>query len=170
MNINENIRNKRKSSEKLKKLPIKLQNLSCLLPYSIKPKKCLSPFHISPATAVHLSTNTFLGYFLRQPQDHLTFRKAARLSQRRTENFQHVHFPCVFGRCLEVARQLQGSLEMAARLTYEFARSDTWATANQSLRLSHEGRRVNARTTCGCLEMAARLTYEFGRRETSISC
>ena len=56
----------------------------------------LSPFHISPAAAVHLSTNTFLGYFLRQPQDHLTFRKAARLSQRRTENFQHVHFPCVF--------------------------------------------------------------------------
>ena len=56
----------------------------------------LSPFHISPAAAVHLSTNTLLGYFLRQPQDHLTFRKAARLLQRRTENFQHVHFPCVF--------------------------------------------------------------------------
>ena len=56
------------------------------------PLYCLSPFHISPAAAVHLSTNTFLGYFLRQPHDHLTFRKAARLSQRRTENFQHVHF------------------------------------------------------------------------------
>ena len=34
-----------------------------------------------------------LGNFVRQPQDHLTFRKVARLSQRRMENFQHVHFP-----------------------------------------------------------------------------
>ena len=54
-------------------------------------------------------------------------------------------FLAFFGRCLEVARQLQGSLEMTARLTCEFAPSDTWAAANQSLRLSHEGRRVNAR-------------------------
>ena len=69
-------------------------------------------------------------------------------------------FLAFFGRCLEVARQLQGSLEMTARLTYEFARSDTWAAANQSLRLSHEGRRVNARTTCGCLAFDARLSQE----------
>ena len=68
----------------------------------------LSPFHISPASAVHLSTSTFLGYFLRQPQDHLTFCKAARLSQRRTENFQHVHFPCVF-------RPMFGGRKAAAR-------------------------------------------------------
>ena len=68
----------------------------------------LSPFHISPAAAVHLSTNTLLGYFLRQPQDHLTFRKAARLSQRRTENFQQVHFPCVF-------RPMFGGRKAAAR-------------------------------------------------------
>ena len=54
----------------------------------------------------------------------------------------------------------QGSLEMTARLTYEFAPSDTWAAANQSLRLSHEGRRVNARTTCGCLAFDARLSQE----------
>ena len=69
-------------------------------------------------------------------------------------------FLAFFGRCLEVARQLQGSLEMTARLTYEFATSDTWAAANQSLRLSHEGRRVNARTTCGCLAFDARLSQE----------
>ena len=56
--------------------------------------------------------------------------------------------------------QLQGSLEMTARLTYEFAPSDPWAAANQSLRLSHEGRRVNARTTCGCLAFDARLSQE----------
>ena len=71
-------------------------------------KTALSPFHISPAAAVHLSTNTLLGYFLRQPQDHLTFRKAARLSQRRTENFQQVHFPCVF-------RPMFGGRKAAAR-------------------------------------------------------
>ena len=69
-------------------------------------------------------------------------------------------FLAFFGRCLEVARQLQGSLEMTARLTYEFAPSDTWAAANQSLRLSHEGLRVNARTTCGCLAFDARLSHE----------
>ena len=34
-------------------------------------------------------------------------------------------FLAFFGRCLEVARQLQGSLEMTARLTYEFTPSDT---------------------------------------------
>ena len=69
-------------------------------------------------------------------------------------------FLAFLGRCLEVARQLQGSLAMAARLTYEFARSDTWAAANQSLRLSHEDGRVNARRTCGCLAFDARLLQE----------
>ena len=74
----------------------------------LKFRCAISPFHISPAAAVHLSTNTLLGYFLRQPQDHLTFRKAARLSQRRTENFQHVYFPCVF-------RPMFGGRKAAAR-------------------------------------------------------
>ena len=77
-------------------------------------------------------------------------------------------FLAFFGRCLEVARQLQGSLEMTARLTYEFARSDTWAAANQSLRLSHEGRRVNARTTCGCRKNATKRTTTTNRRTAAV--
>ena len=65
-------------------------------------------------------------------------------------------FLAIFERCLKVARQPYGSLEVNARLTYEFAWSEGWAAVNQSLRLSHEGRKVVARRTCGC-KAAARM-------------
>ena len=49
---------------------------------------------------------------------------------------------------------------MSARLTYEFALSEGWAVVNESMRLSHEGRKVVSRRTCGCLVFDARLPQE----------
>ena len=70
-------------------------------------------------------------------------------------------FLAIFGPCPMVARQPQGSLEVTARLTYEFARSEGWDAVNQSLRLSHEGRKVVARRTCGCLAFDPRQPQEY---------
>ena len=68
---------------------------------------------------------------------------------------------CSFSlRFLSDVRRSQGSFEVNARLTYEFAWSEGWAAANQSLRLSHEGRKVVARRTCDCLAFDARLPEE----------
>ena len=59
-------------------------------------------------------------------------------------------FLAIFERCSKVARQPYGSLEVNARLTYEFAWSE----------VSHEGRKVVARRTCCCLAFDARLPQE----------
>ena len=69
-------------------------------------------------------------------------------------------FLAIFERCSKVARQPYGSLEVNARLTYEFAWSEGWAAVNQYLLLSHEGPKVVARRTCGCLAFDARLPQE----------
>ena len=65
-------------------------------------------------------------------------------------------FLAIFGLCSKVARQPEGSLEVTVRLT-----SEVWAAVNQSLRLSHEDRKVVARGTCGCLVFDARLPQEW---------
>ena len=87
---------------------------------SLRKKHTCSPFHISLAAAVHLSTNTFLGNFVRQPQDHLTSRKVARLWQRRKENCQHAHFPCDFLAMFEgrkaAVRQPRGERTVGVRI------------------------------------------------------
>ena len=58
---------------------------------------------LQPQQPAHVTFESFVW----QPKDCLSNLKVASLSQRRMEN---VHFPCIFGRCLDASRKLQGSL------------------------------------------------------------
>ena len=75
----------------------------------------------------------------------------------------------IFWRSLEIERQLQSSIEIAAQLTYDFAQTESGAAVDQFLRLSNDCRKLVSRITCGCLAFVASADVRFPFPNTGIS-
>ena len=70
-------------------------------------------------------------------------------------------FLAIFGPCLEVARQLQGNLEITAQLTCNFARCEAEAVATQFLRFVSRRPQVSCANNCDCLAFVTRLPQKY---------